>query len=386
MRSAYSSGNLILLAFTYLFYFGQFGVFIPYLGVFLDGRGFSSKEIGELFALITFARIAGPNLWAAIADSTGKSLRLLQLGALLTLSMFSLAFWVDGFWYLTISFSLMMMFWTAILPQVEVLTLNCVRANPVRYGYIRLWGSIGYILLTVFTGKMIDIFSSEAPLFVGVVVLSSLFMVTLFLIEPKSEANTEKDEVSIWRKIRQPVFYAFIASAILLQLSFGPYYGFFALYMRDLGYSGQATGWFVGLGVAAEVLIFLKAGTLINRFGVKWVLVVSILLTSLRWYLLATVAASPIFLVAAQCLHAFSFGLAHAASMHFIHHYFGFKDQSQGQAIYISFAFGIGGAAGGYFSGNLWNQGAGAQLSFTLAAISALVAACCLLPISSKRM
>ncbi|WP_133470936.1 MFS transporter [Paraglaciecola marina] len=386
MRSAYSSGNLILLAFTYLFYFGQFGVFIPYLGVFLDGRGFSSKEIGELFALITFARIAGPNLWAAIADSTGKSLRLLQLGALLTLSMFTLAFWVDGFWYLTISFSLMMMFWTAILPQVEVLTLNCVRANPVRYGYIRLWGSIGYILLTIFTGKMIDIFSSEAPLVVGVVVLSSLFMVTLFLIEPKRDVNTAKDEVSIWRKVRQPVFHGFIASAILLQLSFGPYYGFFALYMRDLGYSGQATGWLVGLGVAAEVLIFLKAGKLINRFGVKWVLLTSILFTSLRWYLLATVAASPIFLVAAQCLHAFSFGLAHAASMHFIHHYFGLKDQSQGQAIYISFAFGIGGAAGGYFSGSLWNQGAGAELSFTLAAISALVAACCLLPICSKRM
>lgn len=359
---------------------------MPYLGVFLDGRGFSSSDIGELFALITVARIAGPNLWAVLADKTGRALRVLQLGALLTFATFCLVFFVDGFWALTLSLALMMMFWTAILPQIEGLTLNCVYGHAGRYGRIRLWGSIGYILLTIFTGKMIDVFSSDAPIFVGAIVLFSLFVVTLLLKEPAREKSTESHHVSIWQKINTPIFYAFLFSVALLQLSFGAYYGFFALYLLDLGYSGQATGWLIALGVLAEVVIFLQAGKLISLFGVKWILVISILLTALRWYLLAVAANNPVMLVISQALHAFSFGMTHAASMHFIHHYFGKKFQSQGQAIYISVGFGIGGAIGGYGAGVFWQQGQGAELTFTLAAVAAVLSAMSLVFVSSKRM
>jgi PPP family 3-phenylpropionic acid transporter len=385
-KSAFSSSNLILLGFTYLFYFGQFGVLMPYLGVFLDGRGFSSSQIGELFALITLARIAGPNLWAALADKSGQALKVLQLGAFLTFAAFCLVFLVDGFWPLTISLALMMMFWTAILPQIEVLTLNCVQANANRYGKIRLWGSIGYILFTIFTGKMMDVFSSEAPIVVGAVVLFSLFIVTLLLTAPPLQNSKEFNKTSIWKKINTPVFYVFLMSALLLQLSFGPYYGFFALYMADLGYSGQATGWLIALGVISEVVMFLQSGKLIKLFGVKGILVLSIALTALRWYLLAMFANNLLVLVLSQMLHAFSFAMTHAASMHFIHHYFGQKFQSQGQAIYISVAFGVGGATGGYAAGLVWQQGQGAYVAFIMAALAASLSAFCLLFVSSKRM
>jgi PPP family 3-phenylpropionic acid transporter len=233
---------------------------------------------------------------------------------------------------------------------------------------------------------MIDMFSSEAPIYVGAIVLFSLFAVTIFLKEPPQEKSTDLHQVSIWNKINTSVFYTFLLSAALLQLSFGAYYGFFALYVLDLGYSGQATGWLVALGVLAEVVIFLQAGKLITLFGVKWILVISILLTALRWYLLAVFANNPVILVLSQVLHAFSFGMTHAASMHFIHHYFGNKFQSQGQAIYISVGFGIGGAIGGYGAGYFWQQGQGAELTFTLAAMAAVLSALSLMFVSSKRM
>lgn len=311
---------------------------------------------------------------------------VLQLGALLTFGTFCLLFFVDGFWALTLSLALMMMFWTAILPQIEGLTLSCVSGHASRYGKIRLWGSVGFILLTIFTGKMIDVFSSEAPIFVGAIVLFSLFAVTLFLKEPTREMSTDIHQLSIWHKINTPVFYVFLLSTALLQLSFGAYYGFFALYVLDLGYSGQATGWLIALGVLAEVIIFLQAGKLIALFGVKWILVISILLTALRWYLLAIAANNPVILVLSQVLHAFSFGMTHTASMHFIHYYFGNQFQSQGQAIYISVGFGVGGAIGGYGAGYFWQQGQGAELTFTLAAVAAVLSACSLLFVSSKRM
>ena len=385
-QPAFAKGNLILLALTYLFYFGQLGVLVPYLGVFLDGRGFSSVEIGELFALITLARIIGPNLWASMADKSGKALKVLQIGALLTFSLFSIIFFVDGFWGLTLIFALMMMFWTAILPQVEVLTLNCVSGNASRYSYIRLWGSIGFILLTVFAGKMIDLFSSEAPIYISVGVLLLLFLSTLLLKEPETLRPDTSRGLSIWGKMRSWVFFGFIVSALLLQVSFGPYYGFFALYARDLGYSGQETGALIALGVVAEVIVFILAGKLIKYFGIKWILIISILLTALRWYLLAILADSTSALILSQVLHAFSFGMTHAASMQFIHHYFGPEFQSRGQALYVSIAFGFGGAIGNYGAGWLWLQGQGAELAFSLAALAALLSAVTLLFVPAKRM
>ncbi len=386
VKQANSKINLILLAITYLLYFGQLGVLVPYLGVFLDGRGFSSQQIGELFALITIARILGPNLWASMADKSGKGLAILRLGSLLTVATFCLVFWLDGFWGLTLAFALMMMFWTAVLPQLEVLTLNCVASDPSRYSRIRLWGSVGFIILTIITGKAIDISSSEAPIYVSAAVLLCLFFSTLFIYEGRSSVKSAPAQGSIWRKASTIPFILFMLSAIFLQVSFATYYGFFALYTRDLGYSGQTTGLLLALAVAAEIVIFLLAGKLIKIFGLKWILFISIGLTAVRWYVLAVAAEYLWILISSQIIHAFSFGMHHAASIKFIHDYFGQAYQSRGQALYISIAFGFGGAAGNYVSGYLWQQGAGSYNAFIFSAITALLAAFFLLAISARKM
>lgn len=383
---AFSNTNLVLLAFTYLCYFGQIGVLVPYLGVFLDSRGFSSADIGQLSAFITLSRIIGPYLWALVADYSGKNLATLQLGCLLSLLTLSVVMMVDSFWALTLFIGLMMLFTSAILPQIEVLTLSCVQGDSTRYGRIRLWGSIGYIVLTILTGTMIDVFSAQAPIVITMLVLGLLFIVSLKLSDVETTNKVQHRGASIWPKLKTPVFISFLISALLLQVSFGAYYGFFALYARDLGYSGQATGWLIAVGVMVEVGIFVVAGQVIRAFGVKWVLVVSMGLTALRWAILASVAHNLYWLIFSQMLHAFSFAMTHAASMHFIHQYFEKKFHSRGQAIYISIAFGLGGALGGFLAGNFWQQGAGAQLTFWLASATALGGALCLLPITTQAM
>lgn len=372
------------LSFTYFMYFGQLGVLVPYLGLFLDGRGFTSAEIGEFFALITLARILGPTLWASLADKSGKTLWVLQFGCGLTVVSFAGVFWAFDFWWLALTMGLMMMFWTAVLPQLEVITLKQTQALNKSYGSVRSWGSIGFIVLTVLTGQLLDYWGSEVPVFVSIGVLSLLFISTL-LISHKEQPQPEKSPSSMhWHKVIKPVFLVFLLSATLLQVSFGAYYGFFALYMRDLGYSGQTTGLLIALGVLAEIVIFILSGRLISRFGVKWVLIISVLLTALRWYLLGYHVEFLITIGIAQLLHAFSFGLTHAASVYFIHHYFESAFQSRGQAIYISVAFGIGGALGNWVAGLIWQQGVGAVDAFVFSAIVALLGALVLLPIKQK--
>nr|WP_218353262.1 MFS transporter [Alteromonas lipotrueiana] len=375
-----------MLAVTYLLYFGQLGVLVPYLGIFLDGRGFSSADIGNLFAVITLSRIIGPSLWASLADKTGRTAFILRTGCLLSAICFVSVFYFSGFWGLTLSFGLMMMFWTAVLPQLEVITMQAVAPTNISYGKVRLWGSIGFIVFTVAVGKALDIFSSETPVIVSMGVLSALFVASLFIRQPDIDRHSVTSAGSIWGYVTRRPFVVFLLSATLLQVSFGPYYGFFALYLRDLDYTGQQTGLLIALGVAAEVGIFLLAARLIQRFGIWWLLMVCMLLTALRWYAFASFAHYVWVVIAAQLIHALSFGLTHAVSVHFIHRFLPAQFHSRGQALYISIAFGLGGAVGNYGAGQLWDQGANAQLTFGLAAIIALGSAIVLLGSREQQM
>jgi PPP family 3-phenylpropionic acid transporter len=136
--------------------------------------------------------------------------------------------------------------------------------------------------------------------------------------------------------------------------------------------------------MADSMRIFLVASRLIEKFGVKWILVYSMLLTTLRWLCLAYVPQFASMILLSQTLHAFSFGMTHATSVYFLHTYFSSGFQTRAQALYVSLAFGIGGAAGSFIAGNTWMQGTGVELSFVISASFAFVGALALLFASSK--
>ena len=160
----------------------------------------------------------------------------------------------------------------------------------------------------------------------------------------------------------------------MLQVSFAPYYGFFALFLRDLNYSGLAIGLVISLGVVAEVIAFIFMGVLFKRFSLTTLLVFSLAITALRWFLMPVVADSLLGLAIIQLAHAASFAIYHSASMRFISSHFTVMQQSRGQAIYLGGVYGIGGAIGAYITGLLWLEGQGADNAFIIAGISALLA------------
>lgn len=216
--------------------------------------------------------------------------------------------------------------------------------------------------------------------------LVALFLSSLALGESRAPQHGETTKSNLWLLALKRPFVVFLIASFLLQMSFGAFYGFFALYLRDLNYSGFQTGLLIALGVVSEIGIFLIASKIINKVGVKFTLFISFVATALRWWLLGFFGNWAVVVVLSQLIHALSFGLIHATSVHFIHHFFPANFQSRGQAIYISVSFGIGGAVGHYVSGSLWNNGSGALIAYTFAGVLALLGAIVLLFTSSQSM
>jgi PPP family 3-phenylpropionic acid transporter len=350
----YPEPDLRWLRACYFFFFSILGIMVPYLGVFFDSRGFNAQEIGFLLAILMATRIVAPNVWAAVADRTGMRSELIKLGSCAAAITY-ISFFFDGsFVYLAISLAIYTFFWNAILAQLEVITLETLGDKAERYGAIRSWGSVGYIVLVISGGLAIDYWGPEVLPYMGMILFLGLFACSLPLpanrnvVVNKSERPKLKLDASlVW----------FMLSAMLLQMSVGPFYGFFVLYLKQVGYSETIAGLLVALGVLAEIVIFFYSSRLIRQYGIRVLLVVSILLTVIRWLLLAFGVEYVSLLIISQLLHAFTFGLVHAASIHFIHRHFNVSHRSTGQALYASVSFGVGGALGTWISGMIWGDG-----------------------------
>jgi len=148
------------------------------------------------------------------------------------------------------------------------------------------------------------------------------------------------------------------------------------------GPSALASGAWIGglwaLGVIAEIGVFLAMQRLLPRFRAAWLLLVSLVLTALRWLLIAMCIGEPAILIAAQTLHAASFGLYHAVAIALIDRFFRGPHQGRGQALYSSLSFGAGQAAGSFAAGLAYGA-FGGTLAFMggagVASLALLVAA-----------
>lgn len=365
------SMQLRWISACYFFFFAILGVMVPYLGVFFENRGFNPQEIGSLLAILMATRIIAPNVWAMVADRTGMRAQLVKWGAAAAAASYVTFFYDGSFTYLAISLCVYTFFWNAILAQLEVITLETLGENTARYGAIRSFGSLGYLVFVVGVGFGISLWGTEILPYVGMVLFIGLLLSALPLPSDravvKAKGDTPKltlDKGIVW----------FLISAILLQMSAGPFYGFFVLYLKQAGYTEAVAGMYVALGVLAEILMFIIAPKLLGRFGVKRLLVISLGVTGIRWLLMAYLVDSVIWLGFSQLLHAFTFGLVHAASIQFVHSRFDASHRSKGQALYASLSFGVGGALGTWLCGMIWGDGSGAYLAWIGAAICAFLA------------
>ncbi len=351
----------------YLFYFATLGVLLPYWGLYLLALGFEPARIGELIAIPQATKLIAPTLWGWLADRTGCPMRVIRWACLASALTFTGVYAVGGsYWGLLLTTLLFSFFWNAALPQFEAVTLNHLGEQTHRYSRVRLWGSVGFIAAAVGVGFLVQGWG------VGVVpaLLLALFIalwINSLLVAEAPLTRMIQASPPLGQVLRQPAVIALFTACFLNQAAHGPYYGFLSLYLETFGYSREAIGLLWGLGVTVEVGLFVLFPRLLLRFGPRQLMLAALALATLRWLLIGHFAGSLPWLLFAQTLHAFSFGVFHAVSIHLIHQFFPGTLQGRGQALYSSLSFGAGNAVGSLAAGYLW-QGLGPAAIFDMAA------------------
>ena len=355
----------------YFFHFAFIGAFAPYWSLYLKHLSFSALQIGMLMSLLHVTRVFAPAAWGWLADHTGRRLLIVQVAALAGLASYCGVFFGESFGWMFVIMALMSFFWSASLPLIEATTLSYLGESTARYGRIRVWGSVGFILAVTATGYLLDAAGIASLLWavlglkLGIVIFSRQIPEGEVMVHPA-------DGTSIGQIFRRPEVLAFFAACMLMALAHGPYYTFYSIYLVEHGYSKSIVGWLWAIGVICEIGIFFLMPQLMHRFRLKQIMAFSFGCAIARFLMIGWGVDWPAMILLAQALHAATYGAHHATAMMVVHQFFRGRHQAKGQALYTSLTFGLGGTLGGIFSGYAW-EWLGAGLTFTVSSIAVLL-------------
>lgn len=317
-------------------------------------------------------RIIAPNVWGWIADHHGQRMRIIRFASFAGVLAFAGILLDNSYFWIATVMLIFSFFWNASLPQFEVTTLQHLGEHSHYYSKIRLWGSVGFIITVTVLGLLLEYFDAGFVPYAVLISLGAIWLISLTVPESSSR-HLSLNQQSLRSILKRSEVIAFFSICFLIQLSHGPYYTFYTIYLEQHHYARSLIGQLWALGVIAEIIIFLFMHHWLPKYGIRKVLLVSLLLSTLRWLIIGFYPDSLTMLLFAQCLHAASFGTFHAAAITWIHQNFTANNQGRGQALYSSIGFGAGGAVGSLFSGYFWLS-PGPTTTFSIAAALSLLA------------
>ena len=346
-----------LLGAYYFFYFALVGVYIIFMPKVLLEFGYSTVEVGIIYAAAPFIRFLLPFIFRHYLALTSTayliSLLFTFIGTLLFIST------VESFWIYLIANLLFGAAMGISLPYVETIALASLSKSS--YGKVRLWGSLGFMGISLWLGKVLES-PYQALYYLSAMAFFTFIFGTLLTKHDTTSHTSTQDDASF----SLSKYWAFWISIFLMQVGFGGFYNFFTIYETSHGISLEMISWMWSFGVICEIVMLYFQGPLLQR-NLLNILQFATLVTAIRWLMLYLFPDSVTLTFASQSLHAISFALYHTAAITYVFSLY--TQKKLAQQFFLGIAFGLGGSVGAILSGQIYGEN-----MFLIEAIIAFIA------------
>jgi PPP family 3-phenylpropionic acid transporter len=376
------------LRLFYLLYYGNVGAYLPYFAAYLRGRGFTGEQIGVVQMLPSLLAPAVALSWASFADHRASPQRALRLATgWAALAVLLLPF-ARTPWQVGAVVLLMSLGDRAVVPLADAITLEWCRENPgTSYARIRLWGSIGFIVLSLAVGRALTLRGDRpADLLVPAIVVLCVAGHALAARGAPPSATHVGRPVGrdLADLVRDRRLHLLLAASALHWAACAPYHLFFGVYVRDLGLAADVTGAGMALGVLAEIAVLLAFPRLEARVPLRWLFGLAFVGSAVRWALLSR-ATGAVPVATLQLLHGLSFGLFWGSATRALADIVPARLRATGQAVFTAVVFGGGNAAGYALSGIGYDRLGGVGPLFLAAAFAEVLALAVVLAPAARR-
>jgi MFS family permease len=250
------------------------------------------------------------------------------------------------------------------------------------YGFFRLWASIGWAISSAVTG----IFINENNAYIIFIIASNLllvnFIIIRFIYKPLIVVKNLKSlKLSHIKDIflSDKRLYIMLIIMLFYGIFSAPMHFFINIYYLDIGGGYHHVGYAYLVQALAEVPFFIYGKRIIDRFGARRIVIITMIVTSIR-LLAYGLNSNPWIAIAIGATHGVSMGLFILAFIVFVHQFIPPEFRATGQSFVYSFYFGGGLALGniltGFISDQIGMQGAmlvQGSLTFLLIIITLLI-------------
>jgi len=337
-----STASLHHIRLFYAAYFAAMGLILPFFPVYLASLGYGVAMVGMMTGLLAAAKVIAPPCSGYWLDkrgmAAGRFIVLASCLAAVCVALFNVASVSTTLFIIVIL--LFGMLWAAVLPLTDGLSIHVSEAALADYGRLRVWGSIGFVVTSLLGGMLFGELSlAWFPWFLAGLML-------LMAVAGRGFPHIEHVEIPDMAYAGFPrTLLLLFAVSFLMQLSHGAYYGFFSLYLLDMGYSGWQVGLFWVIGVLAEIILMWLWAKPIQAMPLMLVMLVCLCLTVVRW--LGTGWSHAWWLlVLLQCLHAASFAAFHIAAVTWVKRLAPPHRHAAAQGWFAATGFGLGTTVG----------------------------------------
>jgi MFS transporter, PPP family, 3-phenylpropionic acid transporter len=360
------------LAAYYFWYFAAIGVSEPYLTPFWRSLGFSSAELGLLSAIAPGVAAIAPFLWTAYADATRQGERIFLWN---TWAAALTAFFLPNLRaFLPVALAVLVYstFRMALIPLANSMVFRALAGHRQGYAGIRLWGTVGYIVVAVAAGAGVDRLGLRAGIY-GIALSMLACAVAAWLGRRRERVSLPPVSLVEFLQVlrRRPVVLFLVASG-LAQMSYGPYSTFFTIHLERLGFSKSFAGSAWALAAGSELIVMLLWPRLCTLATARTWLTAALAMHALRWGL-SVIARGPVFLMAVQLTHAFTFGVFYLASVQTVDALAPEGLRATAQGVFASITFGVSGVFGSILGG-LGYESLGMERLYAVASILAATA------------
>jgi MFS transporter, PPP family, 3-phenylpropionic acid transporter len=370
------------LRLFYFLYYGNVGAYLPYFAAYLRGLGFSGEQIGLVQMVPSLVAPAVAIAWASFADHRATPQRALRLATgWAALAVLLLPFAREP-WQVGAVIVLLSLGDRAVVPLVDSITLEWCRERPgLSYARIRLFGSIGFIALSLLVGRALTLRGDRpADLVVPLVVMACVagYATVARGAPPSARAGERPGARDMLALVRDRRLHLLVAAAAIHWAACAPFHLFFGVFVRDLGLPSDVTGIGMSIGVLAEIAVLLAFPRLERRIPLRALLAIAFVGSAARWALLslATGAAA---VASLQVLHGLTFGLFWGGAVKALAEVVPPPLRATGQAAFTALVFGGGNAVGYALSGIGYDRLGGVGPLFAFAAAAELLALAVLL-------
>ena len=315
-----------------------------FMPVALEGFGYDKIETGIIYSAAPFMRFVLPFIFKHYLKLTHNIYIFALIFTVISSILFT--FSIHNFTAYLLANLLFGASMGITLPFVETISLQQLSKNL--YGKIRMWGSVGFIVIALSLKEFSPLPMTTIYILIVTTMFTLLFGYFVLHYETEKETTMNEDKKSFSLK----KYWAFWTSIFLMQVAFGGFYTFFSLYETAHGFK-EYFPYLWTFAVICEIIMLYFQGPLLKR-NLLTILKVATLITVIRWLLLYLYPNSLEITFFSQAFHAISFALYHTTAITYVFSLYSQKRLAQ--QFFLGISFGLGGSVGSFVGGYVYGD------------------------------